>query len=108
MASMTGTVKMTVDSDAPMAILTTDCMRFANAARKAVRISGQADIVATTRPNTMGGTPMPEMPTLSAFDIISATAAMTTMPDINRKIDLLRDSGSCVGGNRSLSLCLTR
>jgi hypothetical protein len=87
MASIMGTVRITVDNEAPIAILTTDCMRSASAARIAVRISGQAEIAATTRPNTMGGMPKPAMPVLSAGDMASATAAITTMPTIKSTMD---------------------
>src|SRR3546814_20382313 len=47
---------MTVDSDAPRAMFTTDCMRLARAARQAVSISGLAEISATTMAGSAGGT----------------------------------------------------
>ena len=42
-ASVIGTVRIPVDSDAPSAMLTTGCIRFASAARIAVTFRQQAD-----------------------------------------------------------------
>ncbi|KAG1274893.1 hypothetical protein G6F64_015015 [Rhizopus arrhizus] len=59
MASMAGTVRMTVDNEAPRAMFTTDCIRLASAARSAVSISGAADMPATISAISPMGTLMP-------------------------------------------------
>ncbi|MCY1494855.1 hypothetical protein D9M68_287400 [compost metagenome] len=84
---MTGTVRMTVESDAPSAMLTTACMRLASAARIAVMTSGEAEITATTMAVTAGGAPLPFRPEVSSDDITSASTPINTMPRISITID---------------------
>ncbi len=79
-ASITGTVRTTVDSDAPSAMLTTGCMRLPSAARSAVRISGLAEIVATTSGARIGGAPVPARPVSSVLAITSDSSPISTMP----------------------------
>ena len=89
---MTGTVRMTVESEAPMAMLTTDCMRLASAARKAVRISGAAEIAATTTAINAGGALEPFSPAPSSTDITSASAPISTTPITMTRIESVAGS----------------
>ncbi|MNY45416.1 hypothetical protein D3C86_1805160 [compost metagenome] len=76
-----------------MAMLTTDCMRLASAARNAVRISGAAEIAATRMAVTTGGAPVPSRPRSRVLDITSANAPITTTPNTSRPMDSVRLTG---------------
>lgn len=80
MASMAGTVRITVDSEAPSAMFTTDCMRLARAARSAVSISGAAEMPATISATRPMGTSTPFKLRSSECDINSARAPTAMMP----------------------------
>ncbi len=77
---MTGTVRITVESEAPSAMFTTACMRLASAARIAVMTSGEAEIAATTIAARAGGAAVPLIPADSSPDMISARKPITTTP----------------------------
>ncbi|MNN75228.1 hypothetical protein D3C81_1915160 [compost metagenome] len=68
-------------------MFTTDCIRLASAARNAVRISGAAEIAATRIAVITGGAPVPSRPRSRVFDITSASAPITTMPNTRMPID---------------------
>ncbi|MCY1440334.1 hypothetical protein D9M71_566050 [compost metagenome] len=82
--------------------MTTDCMRLARAARKAVRISGAAEMAATRIAVITGGAPVPSSPRSRVLDITSAKAPITTTPNTRMPIDNVRLMGAGSSSSGSL------
>ncbi|MNF00560.1 hypothetical protein D3C80_1994060 [compost metagenome] len=69
-------------------------MRLARAARRAVRISGAAEMAATRIAVTTGGAPEPSNPRSRALDMTSARAPITTTPNTSAPMESVRLMGS--------------
>lgn len=75
-----------------MAMLTVACMRFLSAALNAVRISGAAEIAATTTAVTAIGAPLSRSPSAMKADMNSASRPMMTTPTRMVAIEVAADS----------------